>query len=153
MRYNIIDASLYREQRAPYQFFSRRWQSMDLVDITNWAADEVRTIEVTQVFLDAPYKLEVKRFIPVEGDLVTEVWTDAKGVVRTHDIPPYALANMEKAAQTIQKFFDDSIGTYITAVVGQLDPLLWSTYMLAFKHAAQANVSFENDLSGQNGLD
>ena len=125
----------------PFQLFSRRWQSMKLVDITDWASDEIRTIEVTQTFLHAPLKLEVKKFVPVEGDLITEVWTDENGVVKTHDIPPYALADMEKTAGTIEKFVDDNMITYIFGAIGLLDTLLWDTYIMAFKHSQNARVS------------
>ena len=120
--------------------FSRRWQNMDLVDIADWTSDEVRTIEVTQVFLHAPLKLEVKKFVPVEGDLITEVWTDSTGVVRTHMIPPYALVDMEKTARTIEQFVDANIGTYINAAVGNLDSLIWDTYRMAFMQLGAAKV-------------
>ena len=117
---------------------------MDLVDITDWAADEIKTIRVKQISLgdiDADLTLEVKKFIPVEGDLITEVWTDHQGTIRTHDIPPYALADMEKTAKTIQEFVDANIIRYIIGTVGNLDPLLWNTYFIAFKHANEAAVS------------
>src|SRR6202034_126681 len=55
LRYIITDSLLYREQSAPYQLFSKRWQTMDLVDITEWASAETKTIELTQVFLHAPF--------------------------------------------------------------------------------------------------
>ena len=73
LRYLMTDASLYREQTTPYQYFGKRWQSMDLVDISLWASDRVRTIEVSPVFADAPFKLEVRHFVPLEGDLIEEV--------------------------------------------------------------------------------
>lgn len=146
LRYIITDASLYREQSAPYQLFSKRWQSMELVDIADWASDEIRTIEVTQVFLNAPYKLEVRKFLPVEGDLIEERWSDERGIIRTHTIPPFALADMEKTSQSIQKFIDGNISKYIIGAVGSLNPLLWNTYLMAFKHSKKAVMEDERML-------
>ncbi len=44
----------------------------------------------------------------------------------------------------VQKFVHVSIGAYISAVVGEMDTLLWHTYVIAFKHAIdirEINVS------------
>ena len=114
---------------------------MELVDITDWASNEIRTIEVTQVFLNAPYKLEVRKFLPVEGDLIEERWSDERGIIKTHTIPPFALANMEMTSQSIQKFIDENISKYIIGAVGSLNPLLWNTYLMAFKYSKKAVVS------------
>ena len=102
---------------------------MDLVDISLWASDGARTIEVSPVFADAPFMLKVREFIPVEGDMIEEVWSDENGVIRKHEIPPYAIANMEESARSFQEYIDRAISKYIVAVVGNLDSLLWSIYI------------------------
>src|SRR4051812_7988844 len=55
LRWIITDSSLYREQNMPYQMFSQRWKSMDLVDIQDWVSSETKTIVLSQIYLDAPY--------------------------------------------------------------------------------------------------
>ena len=114
---------------------------MDLIDINEWASDATRSLEVTQTFLHAPYTLEVKQFIPIDGDMLQEIWTDGNGIVRKHDIPPYALHDMGKTAKSIQTFVDKNIATYITGVTGNSDDLLWKTYYMAFQHSEKAAVS------------
>ena len=114
---------------------------MDLLDISVWASNRVRTIEVSPVFADAPFRLKVREFVPLEGDLIEEVWSDEKGMIRTHDIPPYAIANMEESARSFEEYVDRAISKYIIAAVGNLDSLLWSTYRMAFKHSTEAKVS------------
>lgn len=141
LRYLITDASLYREQRAPYQLFSQRWQSMDLVDIDLWASDEIRKIEISPVFVNAPFELEVRRFVPFEGDMLQEKWTDENRNIKTHDIPPYAIASMEATAQAFQSYVDRNISTYLVGAIGNLDVLLWTTYTTAFQHSSEAAVS------------
>jgi hypothetical protein len=141
LRWIITDSSLYREQSMPYQLFSKRWQTMDLVDIKTWASNEVRLISLSQIYLNAPYSVEVREFEPVEGDMLEEKWT-TNGIIKTHRIPPYALADMEKSAAVMQAFIQDSIATYICGTVENSDLLIWQTYVFAFAdHAKNAKVS------------
>lgn len=138
----ITDASLYREQSAPSQFFTKRWNSMEIKEITEWASSEVKTIRVTQGFGGAWYELEVREFKPVDGDVLQKFWND-RGVVKSHMIPPYGLANMEKAACVLREFVDKYIGAYISGIVGRSDDLLWNTYVMAFKQSGKAKVGHE----------
>ena len=117
---------------------------MDLVDITDWRSHEIKTIEVTQMFLHAPYSIEVREFMPLEGDMLEEKWTDGD-VTKSHRIPPYALADMEKTAQTMRCFLDRSTITYVKGTVGNLDTLLWSTYQMALVYSKEAPVSRESN--------
>lgn len=121
---------------------------MELVDITDWASDETKTITVSQIFLDAPYEVKVKEFIPVQGDMLVEQWNSG-GVVKSHKIPRYALADMEETARMLQKFIDKSVANYILGALAPRnsgkteDELLYQTYMGAFRHVHEAKVSFK----------
>ena len=117
---------------------------MDPEDITEWASTEIKIIEVTQGFS------EVREFIPVEGDLLEESWNSG-GIVKRHKCPPYAVANVEKAAQDLRQFIDDNISAYIIGAVGQSDILLWSTYYMAFKQSKEAPVSHAKLVSAAQG--
>jgi len=115
---------------------------MDLVDIKNWASPEVRKICLCPIYLGgkAPYEVEVKRFVPVEGDMLEEKWI-SNGVTKTHPIPPYALSSMKKSAEVLLYFIENSIGTYISETVGHMDDLIWHTYHFTFRHGNNAKVS------------
>ncbi|KAI1204113.1 uncharacterized protein F4807DRAFT_448916 [Annulohypoxylon truncatum] len=139
LRWIITDACIYREQSAPYQGFTKRWQSMDIVDIQDWASDEVKTIHVSQAFLNAPYTIEVREFIPQEGDLIEEKWT-VDGEIKRHQVPRYALVNMEKHAEDLLSFINKNVGLYIIGAVDKEDDLIWQTYYTAFKHANGAKT-------------
>lgn len=47
----------------------------------------------------------------------------------------------EESARSFQGCIDSANSNYIVAAVGNLDPLLWSTYRMAFKHSTEAQVS------------
>lgn len=68
LRYKITDASLFRDQSRSNPYYTQRWQSMEMVSITDWASPESKVIELTHDFGKARFPLRVKQFIPVEGD-------------------------------------------------------------------------------------
>lgn len=112
---------------------------MDLVDIKDWASSEIKTIVVSQIFLDAPYPVKVKEFVPVEGDMLEEKWTSGN-VVKSHRIPRYAIANMEETAQMLVGFIELHVADYIVGILKPQDDLLFPTYFAAFQHAKEAKV-------------
>lgn len=141
VRYRITDTALYREQSAPYGLFSQRWKTMDLVDITNWASEEIRTIEMSLKFVHAPYQVRVRRFHPLPGDMIDEQWTK-DGEIVTYPLQPYGIASMEEAALSISNMVDREVSNYLVHTVGDLgsDSLVWETYLAAFRRASSAPV-------------
>jgi len=146
-RYIITDASLYREQRAPYQVYTQRWQSMDIVNIpdSDWASSEVRTIIVSPNHLDAPFQFHVREFIPVDGDMLEEQWMTSHGR-ESVPVPRYAVAEMHETANDMKEYIEGNMGNFIAETVGNLDALLWETYTAAFRHIANAQTPEERSL-------
>ncbi|KAK5654757.1 hypothetical protein OQA88_7082 [Cercophora sp. LCS_1] len=146
-RYIITDASLYREQRAPFQLYTRRWQSMDMVNIAEdgWASPEVRIIEVSPNHIYAPFKFRVREFVPVDGDLLEEQWTTAHGK-QTIALPRYAVVDMHETATEMKEYIERNISNFIAVTVGHLDQLLWETYTTAFRHIGTARTPEERSL-------
>ncbi|KAL4787661.1 hypothetical protein BJX76DRAFT_345352 [Aspergillus varians] len=138
LRWIITDVSLYREQDMPCQIFSKRWQSMDLIDITDWASSEIKTITLSQIHVDAPYNVQVREFVPIEGDMLESTWVSGQ-YVRRHKMPHYALADMESAAKVLKWLTSRYVGQYMVKTVGTLDQLIWDTYFFAFRYQAKAN--------------
>ncbi|KAK3320200.1 hypothetical protein B0T19DRAFT_488366 [Cercophora scortea] len=84
---------------APYWLFSRRWGSMDMVDIVVWADENVTTIKLSRDFINAPFEVRVRKFVPLPGDLLELKWAKADGTTRTYRIPPYGLWRMVNAGE------------------------------------------------------
>jgi hypothetical protein len=137
-----MDASLYRDQETPFHLFTKRFKNMEVVDLTGWASPQIKTIEISQGF-GTSYKIEVRQFIPVEGDLVHELWSH-NGVMKYHKTPEWAIADMAKTSEIMKKSAKEDIASYIQHLIEPSDSLLWSTYWMAFEHSKTAPVS--NDL-------
>ncbi|KAL4933686.1 uncharacterized protein BDV17DRAFT_65363 [Aspergillus undulatus] len=145
LRYIFTDVSLYREQDMPCQLFSKRWQSMDLIDITDWASSEIKTITLCQNNAEAPYTVQVREFVPLEGDMLELTWVSGHYVKR-HKMPQYALADMESAARALNWLTSVYVGQYIVGTVGNLDDLIWQTYRFAFRYQAKGKPPREKAL-------
>ncbi|KAM7205453.1 hypothetical protein V8F20_003222 [Naviculisporaceae sp. PSN 640] len=146
-RYIITEALLYREQKAPFQVYSRRWQNMDIVNIPSdgWASDQIRTIVVSPIQTFAPFQFRVREFIPVDGDLLEEQWMTASGPQKIQ-LPRYAVADMLEAARDLKTYIETNVWNYLNASVQQLDPLFWETYFMAFRHIGSAQTPEERSL-------
>ncbi|CZR55785.1 uncharacterized protein PAC_05673 [Phialocephala subalpina] len=145
-RYNVTDASLYRDQELPSYFaFTRRWGSMKMANITEWASPETKLIKVTQDFGKASYELKVKEFIPMPGECLEEAWADGN-VMKSRELPPWAIASMEEAADELWRYVDDNIGTYVWACVGNSDSLIRSTFEMVIRYSEEAPRQEEKTL-------
>jgi hypothetical protein len=115
---------------------------MKMVNITEWASPEVKTVHLSQGFLDSTFELKVKQFIPVEGDLLERDWAvgSTRRACRT---APYAIANLSEAAHEILRFIDKNAISYIKDDLDPSDELIWSTYAMAYKYAKSAKVSLD----------
>lgn len=109
-------------------------------NITEWASPATKVIELTNGFGSTTYKLRVREFVPIEHDSLVEVWADG-GVLKKHPIPPFALENMEEATDEIRNYVDKSVAPSLVALAGNADPLVWDTYVMAFKYSSESPVS------------
>ncbi|KAI9689934.1 MAG: hypothetical protein M1822_009816 [Bathelium mastoideum] len=116
-------------------------------DIAEWASNDIKTIEVTHGFGNARYRLKVRKFVTMPGDKEAERWSDGNGELRTHPIPPYAIADMKEAVRELHGYMDRSIWEFIKANVSpRSEPVLWNTYCAAVKQAEQAPCEREREL-------
>jgi hypothetical protein len=112
---------------------------MEMIDITTWADDEIRTIDVTQEVGSTYYTLKVRKFIPVEGDALARRWV-YDGVRYEYQCTPYAVPNMREAGKVLSEFTEKTLKTAIPFWI-KGDTLLQRTYMMAYKYSKAAEVS------------
>lgn len=131
--------SLYREQVKPNPIWTKRWKNFTLQNIKYWASTTIRKIKVSQGMGNSSYELEVRQFLPMDGDLMEKFWT-VEGVKRAYPVSPYAIVDLEKAAQSRLRFLQDNVRTYINCSINNSDQLIRVTYERAMRHAEQAPV-------------
>lgn len=114
---------------------------MHLIDITNWASNELKIVCISPIFVNAPFAVKVKKFEPEEGDMLEERWVSTS-VVKSHPTPQYALSDMRETATMLVGFIEKNIATFIIGVVPEHDALLWDTYHFAFAYTEEVTVGF-----------
>src|SRR6202000_2059263 len=95
------------------------------------------------------YQLEVQKFVPIVGDSLSKCWIK-NGALMWCNIPPYAIVDLEKAAQARWQFLKENVLTYLRDSIKDADKLIWTTYQQAIRHAtSEAKVRSNNDFKQQ----
>jgi hypothetical protein len=118
---------------------------MEIEDIKEWKSGDLKIITVTQDVGSASYNLQVREFLPIEGDSLNRVWNSRNGQ-KHHPCTPYAIANMRQMSRVIDQFVDDNIETFIDYYIDRTDKLMYSTYKTAYQYSRQVERGEESQL-------
>ncbi|KAF2122493.1 hypothetical protein BDV96DRAFT_560903 [Lophiotrema nucula] len=145
LRYRLLDFSLARPWATGY---TARWQKLEMRNVTLWASNEIRYFTVrASVFPGYQITVKHRKFIPVEGDKMERKWMD-DGKKKAITVPPFAIVNMEEAAQEFRKIMDetafDRIDEYLEAK--KADELVRITFDMAKQHLKKASTEEERVL-------
>lgn len=118
---------------------------MEMQDIVEWASPEIKTITLNSPNLGpGTFTLEVREFVPAEGDLMEEVYTN-DGRSKIIKLPPYAMVSLKKSADQMREHLKANVGRFISATVDEhASPLIWYTYKMALKCARESSVSWNH---------
>ena len=98
-------------------------------DIANWADPDTKIIHVSEGYCSKKYvTLEVRRFIPQEGDKLQRSWIGFDGKRRSVEIPPYAICNTKKAKDEYIWYIDNALTECLNSILGPHNELLAMTY-------------------------
>jgi hypothetical protein len=139
LRYKISDSQLLDKGPHPRFSWTRRWSSMKIVEIDAWQSDEIKTITLTQDVGRATYDLQVREFIPLEGDALARAWNSEDGT-RSHPCTPYAIANMSAMGDVLVNFVDNNVSTFISHYIDKSDELMCRTYKMAHHTSLHSEV-------------
>lgn len=130
LRYKIPDARLFREGYVPGLFWSRRWATMEMIDVSTWADLDIRRIEITQDFSPNPIVLSVRKFIPIDGDKLSREWKYA-GKRMEVSVPPYAIYSLKEAERRYRDYILKEGMHFFIKTLDRNDALVFDTYTMA----------------------
>jgi hypothetical protein len=113
---------------------------MALRDITEWASDEIRTIDVMSDVSPVPLQLKVRRFIPDARDSTYRGWMDGK-IKRWTKTTPWAIVNMPAAMEDMRVYITNNIFSSVDFFLAESDEWVVETYKYARKHMIKVQVS------------
>lgn len=140
LRYKLRDIRLFREgSYAAGREWSHRWTTNTMENITQWASAESKQIQVTQDYGDTTLTFTVREFVPVAGDMLCRQWSDG-GVIKSVQIPNYAIVDMAEALQVHKDFIIDKGAQFFKSTLDYNDRLLWDTYDNAIWFSNESKV-------------
>jgi hypothetical protein len=115
-------------------------------EITEWAAVELKTVQISLDLCPEPFVAVVRQFTPKEGDILQRRWTDGK-TRKFIDVPPFAIENMTQTAARLRRWIEGNVGNAIGNLIDETEsilketgPILKETYGAAKTFAASAQV-------------
>ncbi|TLS25204.1 hypothetical protein PpBr36_07918, partial [Pyricularia pennisetigena] len=146
LHYNLKDLQLARQGSLN---LTSRWSGTKMHDVDCLADSSIRTVEFKifythdpnlPEFYDVPVRLEVRRFLPKEGDVLDRKWTwNGHGMVTR--LAPFALHSIHATATAISKYIEENAFRAMTASVAGCDPIIRDTYTMAIHHWYTLNQS------------
>jgi hypothetical protein len=140
LRYKLTEVRLFVGSMAPGLVWSTRWQDLQVKDINVWASSEIRTIKLTQDYVATPLTFKVRRFVPLESDMLDRRWAHGS-VKKSVALPPYAFVNMKEALNVYKGFINQEGTRHFQSILDRNDGLVWSTYGAAVKISNSLTVS------------
>ncbi|KAJ6446009.1 pre-mRNA splicing factor clf1 [Purpureocillium lavendulum] len=132
LRYKITDIKLYKPGQVPGYEWTRRWTNSITDPIQKWASSDIKVIHVSAGYSRKVIELQVRRFIPQDGDKLARTW-DHQGTRRSVSIPPFALIDLEATKSTYERHIQDIMSDTIRNVLDCPDGLLYKTYFRAVR--------------------
>ena len=114
---------------------------MAIIEIAEWQSADVKEVAITQGVGGACYNIQVREFIPKEGDSLARHWCNY-GVSHSYECAPYAIANMHETAQELVQFVNHNVVAAIEYYIDETDQLIRNTYVMAQRYSAIAPVSW-----------
>ena len=131
LRYKITDSTLYRTGLDYMPFYKKHpmvGRAYGDFHITKqWAGASTRFLDITQDRGSAALSLELREFRPPhEPDAL-----DLKG--RSMYYIPWAIANPDDAVKAVNEFADQSVGSYLDALLDDTNSFVWDVFHAAFR--------------------
>lgn len=131
LRYKITDSVLFRTGLDYMPFYKTHPMIGptygDFHIAKDWVGARTRFLDVTQDRSPIVLRLEVREFHPP----YEENSLDLKG--QSMYCIPWAIADPDVAVETINAYIDQSVGSYLDAMLDDTDSLVWDVFHVAFR--------------------
>jgi hypothetical protein len=116
---------------------------MEMSDVSTWANSEIKTIHITQDYSPRPLALRVRRFAPIEGDMLSRSWVHGS-IKKSVMLPPYAIANLKEAEKSYKEYITNEGKHFFFSTLESKEGLLWETYSMAMSASTTSMVRLRN---------
>jgi hypothetical protein len=120
--------------------WTQRWPDAKLEDMSDWASPEIRRIQTTEGFSSVPLELEVRKFVPKEGDVLERYWWTQDRIKRSMSVPAFAIANVNAARRDYENYINQGGAEFFKGWLKEKDELLVKTYNAAIQAGNDSNT-------------
>ncbi|KAK4197782.1 hypothetical protein QBC40DRAFT_180181 [Triangularia verruculosa] len=140
LRIEILGLPLHRKGPTKYSELDI-WLPQKQAQLEWYTYDSTtRELKLTQGFgegTENALRLRVSRFEPGPGDRTAYFWTDEKtGLLRSMEMPPYFIGDMDAAKANILEFLRKSRAIYIDSLLGDASSITRKTFESALRFSA-----------------
>lgn len=142
LRWKITEITVSRADDARGALgLTQRWQGFKLKDVGDWVSPETRVIQLSIGVCPNPMTIEVRKFVPREGDVTYRRWKDGN-VSKVAEIEPYALASVKRSARSFSAYlYENAVkGMQASAEDELVDKTVRETYQWAIRHFKSLEV-------------
>ncbi|KAG6271608.1 hypothetical protein E4U49_003621 [Claviceps purpurea] len=132
LRYKITDIKLFKSGQVPGFEWTQRWANNITDPIQKWASTEVKVIHISTTYSKKTIELQVRQFVPLEGDKLERTWVH-QGTKKSVTVPPYALMDLDAGKKAYLKHIYASMGDTLQLVAERSRGLVRMTYIQAFR--------------------
>ncbi|KAK3935865.1 hypothetical protein QBC46DRAFT_270825 [Diplogelasinospora grovesii] len=126
LRDKVTSMTIYR---AGNLRLTRRFSHTQVMDVGDNADNVIRTVVMSQGLSKKPIILQVRRFIPREGDVLNRRYID-NGVPKEERIAPFCLADVEKTAKGFQHYIRENALDGLAEAAKGSDDLVQFTFAM-----------------------
>ncbi len=135
VRFKITETILFKPGPVPGLEWTHRWRDMKVVDISEWRSPTTKRILTSEGFSSTPVELEVREFVPQEGDVLERHWHGPGGTKQSVKVPCFAIADMNTAKQAYIDYINQAGPEFFKGWFQGKDELLNKTYSAALATA------------------
>ncbi|KAK2590507.1 hypothetical protein QQS21_011810 [Conoideocrella luteorostrata] len=132
LRYRLTDVRLFKPGQVPGYEWTRRWTNNISDPIQKWASPDVKSIRISTGYSNKCIILQVRKFVPQEGDKLERTWV-FQGTRRSVNVPPYALTDLEEGKTAYMKHITEAMGDTLQSIAERSSGIMKETYLLAFR--------------------
>ncbi|KAK3326209.1 hypothetical protein B0H66DRAFT_470424 [Apodospora peruviana] len=125
IRYKFTSMIIYRGGGLN---ITKRFSHNQVVDVGEYADNNIVAIEMAQGLCQTPVRLQVRRFVPRQDDVLKRRYIGEDGVVKEQDLEPFCLADIEKTAKEFKRYINDNALDGLAEAVKDSDDMVKMTF-------------------------
>lgn len=108
-------------------------------ELSTWQSDDTKYVELTQDHGNTRIRISVRKFKPIQGDILFYRWETSSGE-KTFVCPPYAVMHVEEARDEFARHIRETVEVHVASIVNPKNGILTETFRIAIQSSMSLQV-------------